>query len=321
MNSSATTSQRAMFVFICFVWGTTWLAMKIGIATVAPGIFAGLRWSIAGAILLGFRRFRGQRVMPPPRLIPRLVFVSVILITLNQVIQLYGLKYITAGLAAVISSALTPLALLVFSVAAGQERFSPRQFGAIGVGVVGVLMLFGPSAVAGTLDVWEIIGAAGVTVGCLCYTAGSVMTRPIMRTLEPVQLAGLTDLIGGAVLLVSALAIEPGAWQSVHFHWGWPAFLAWLYLLVPGSLLSTTMYFLLVRDWGASRPGTYAFISPIIAVVIGCTYFGEKLDWGDALGMTLMLVAAGLALRPAPRTQTSGSVDRVVAVAEAGSRR
>ena len=74
------------------------------------------------------------RVMPPPRLIPRLVFVPIVLTTLNQVIQLYGLKYITAGLAAVISSALTPIALLVFSVTAGQERFSPRQLSAMAVG-------------------------------------------------------------------------------------------------------------------------------------------------------------------------------------------
>jgi drug/metabolite transporter (DMT)-like permease len=88
MNTTSTASQRAMFVFICFVWGTTWLAMKVGISTVSPGVFAGLRWSIAGAIILGFRAFRGQRVMPPPRLIPRLVFVSVVLITLNQIIPL-----------------------------------------------------------------------------------------------------------------------------------------------------------------------------------------------------------------------------------------
>jgi drug/metabolite transporter (DMT)-like permease len=299
MNASSTTSQRAMFVFICFVWGTTWLAMKVGISTVSPGIFAGLRWAIAGAIILGFRKFRGQRVMPPPRLIPNLVFVSVVLITLNQIIQLYGLKHITAGLAAVISSALTPIALLVFSVAAGQERFSARQLSAIAVGIAGVLMLFGPAALAGTLDMWQVIGAAMVTTGVLCYAAGSVMTRPIMRTLEPVQLAGLTDLIGGVVLLVSSLAVEPGAWQSMRFDWGWPAFLAWLYLLVPGALLSTTMYFLLVRDWGASRPGTYAFISPVIAVVLGCSLFDEQLDWGNAVGMTLMLGAAALALRPA----------------------
>jgi drug/metabolite transporter (DMT)-like permease len=301
MNGSATTSQRAMFVFICFVWGTTWLAMKIGIATVSPGVFAGLRWSLAGVIILAYRRFRGERVMPPPRLFPRVIFVSVLLITLNQVIQLYGLKYITAGLGAVISSALTPIALLLFSLTAGQERFRPRQLGAIIVGVTGVVLLFGPSALAGKLDVWEIIGAAGVTIGVLCYTAGSVMTRPIMRTLEPVQLAGLTDLIGGLVLLLSALAVEPGAWGSMRLHWGWPALLAWLYLLVPGALMSTTMYFLLVRDWGASRPGTYAFISPVIAVTVGCAFFGEKLDWGEASGMTLMLGAAWLALRPRSR--------------------
>jgi drug/metabolite transporter (DMT)-like permease len=299
MNASSTASQRAMFAFICFVWGTTWLAMKIGIATVSPGVFAGLRWTIAGAIILAFRKFRGERVAPPPRLVPRLVFVSVLLITINQVIQLYGLKYITAGLGAVISSALTPIALLVFSVGAGQERVSSRQLGAIGVGIVGVATLFGPAAVAGTLNGWEVVGAVFVTIGVLCYTAGSVMTRPIMRTVEPVQLAGLTDLTGGVVLLLSSLAIEPGAWESMRLHWGWPAFLSWLYLLVPGALLSTTMYFLLVRDWGASRTGTYAFISPVVAVVLGCSFFGEKLDWGDGVGMTLMLVAAGLALRPA----------------------
>ncbi len=299
MKPIATLSQRMMFAFICFVWGTTWLAMKVGIQTVSPGVFAGLRWSIAGLVILVVRAVRAQRVMPPPRLLPRLIFVSVMLITLNQVIQLYGLKYITAGLGAVISSALTPIALLGFSVALGQERFSPHQLAAILIGVVGVLTLFGPAAFAGTLDPAEVAGAAAVTVGCLCYNLGSVMTRPMMRTVEPVQLAGLTGLIGGLVLLFASLSVEPNAWQSMQLDWGWPAFLAWLYLLIPGALLSTTMYFLLVRDWGASRPGTYAFISPVIAVAIGSIFFGEKLDWGGALGMTLMLVAAGLALRPA----------------------
>jgi len=83
-----------MLVFICFVWDTTWLAMKIGITTVSPGVFAGLCWSIAGTILLSCRAFRGQRVLPPAHLVPRLVFISVVLITLNQVIQFYGLIYI-----------------------------------------------------------------------------------------------------------------------------------------------------------------------------------------------------------------------------------
>ena len=136
------------------------------------------------------------------------------------------------------------------------------------------------------------------------------MTRPMMRTLEPVQLAGLTDLVGGLVMLVVALAIEPGARELMQLHWGWPAFLAWLYLLVPGALLSTTMYFLLVRDWGASRPGTYAFISPVIAVVIGCSLFNEELDWGEAVGMVLMLAGAFMALR-SPQQFDSAEPERI----------
>jgi hypothetical protein len=91
-----------------------------------------------------------------------------------------------------------------------------------------------------------------------------------------------------------------------------------LYLLIPGALLSTTMYFLLVRDWGASRPGTYAFISPVIAVVLGCSFFGEKLDWGDAVGMTLMLGAAGLALRPSRASATPPAVPAAPAALSRG---
>jgi drug/metabolite transporter (DMT)-like permease len=123
------------------------------------------------------------------------------------------------------------------------------------------------------------------------------MTQPMLRYFGAVQLAGLTDLIGGLILLFASFLFEPGAWDSMSFHWGWASFLAWLYMLIPGSLLSTTMYFFLVRDWGASKPGLYAFIAPVIAVVIGASLFGERLRWADAAGMALMLAAAGLALR------------------------
>jgi drug/metabolite transporter (DMT)-like permease len=297
MRLSAVARQRAMFAFLCFVWGTTWLGMKVGIAVVPPGVFAGTRWTIAGLVLLAVVRFRGERVMPPPRLTARLVLVAVLLVSLNQVIQLYGLKHITAGLAAVISSALTPIALLGFSVALGQEAFTWRQLGAMALGVIGILVLFGPAAFTGTLDVWQVLGALGVIIGCLSYSLGSVLARPMMRTLAPVQMSGLTNLIGGAVLFVTSVAFEPGASEALTLHWGWPAFAAWLYLLIPGSLLSTTMYFLLVRDWGASRTGTYAFVSPVIAVAVGSTLFGEELTWADVTGMVLMLSAAALVLR------------------------
>lgn len=298
MTLSPSARQRTLFVFLCFVWGTTWLGMKVGIATVPPGIFAGSRWTVAGLILMAIRAAKGEPIRVSPRLTGRLVVVALLMVTLNQVIQLYGLKYITAGLAAVISSALTPIALLGFSVAMGQEQSSARQLGAMAVGVAGIFVLFGPDALAGTLDVWALLGAAGVTIGCLCYSAGSVMARPLMRSLAPTQMAAMTNLIGGVILLLASIVFEPGAGAALQLHWGWPAFLAWLYLLLPGSVLATATYFVLVRDWGASRAGTYAFVSPVIAVVLGVMLFGEHAGWSDLAGMVLMLGGAALALRP-----------------------
>jgi drug/metabolite transporter (DMT)-like permease len=289
--------EQAMFGVLCFVWGTTWLAMKVGIATVPPGFFAGTRWTVAGLALLLIRALGGHTLAVPFRLRARLVLCSVLMVSLNQVIQLYGLRHITAGLAAVLSSALTPIGLLGFAVALRQEKFRWQQVGAVALGVAGILVLFGPKALKGELDVMEVLGALAVVVSTLSYAAGSVLARPLMRTMPPAHVAAMTNFIGGGLLLGFALAFEPGALTATTGNWGWPAFLAWLYLLLPGSLGATVIYFLLVRDWGASRAGTYAFISPVIAVVIGLAFFGEQVEAADVLGMILMLSAAGMVLR------------------------
>jgi drug/metabolite transporter (DMT)-like permease len=296
-SGAADASQRAMFLVLCFVWGTTWLAMKVGIATVPPGLFAGTRWTAAGLALLAWRLARGAPVRVPFRLRFRLILVAVLMVSLNQVIQLYGLRFVPAGLAAVLSSALTPISLLGFSVMLGQERFQRRQVAAIALGVAGILVLFVPQALAGTLSWREVLGATGVIVGCLCYSLGSVLARPLMRTMPPAEVAAVTNFVGGTLLLLAALAVEPGAVAAVGGHWGWPAFLGWLWLLLPGSLGATLIYFLLVRDWGACRTGTYAFVSPVVAVVIGMWLFGERVTFSDVAGMVLMLSAAGMVLR------------------------
>jgi drug/metabolite transporter (DMT)-like permease len=289
--------RRAMFAFLCVVWGTTWLAMKVGVATVPPGFFAGMRWGCAGVALLAWRVSQGHRPRIPRRMIGRVVLVSVLLVSLSQVIQLYGLRHITAGLAAVISSALTPIALLGFSASLGQERFTLRQGVAIALGVVGILVLFGPKAFTGELNLPEVLGALGVVIATLFYSFGSVLLRPMMGSLPPADLAWMTNCVGGGLLLIGSILFEPGAHAAMHFDWGMSVWLAWVYLLIPGSLLSTVIYFLLVRDWGASRVGTYAFISPVIAVVLGATLFGEHVEIADVMGMALMLVAAAIVLR------------------------
>ncbi|MGH7211381.1 MAG: DMT family transporter [Acetobacteraceae bacterium] len=296
-SPAVATHERAMFAILCFVWGTTWLAMKVGIATVPPGFFAGTRWTVAGLALLLYRALRGHTLAVPFRLLARLILCSVLLVSANQVIQLYGLRNITAGLAAVLSSALTPIGLLGFAVLLRQEVFRWQQGAAMALGVVGIGVLFGPKALQGELHVPEVAGAFAVICGTLCYALGSVLARPLMRTMPPAHVAAMTNFIGGVILLTGSLMFEPGALAATTGGWGWPAVAAWLYLLIPGSLFATVIYFLLVRDWGASRAGTYAFISPIVAVVLGAALFGEIVRPSDVIGMILMLAAAGMVLR------------------------
>jgi drug/metabolite transporter (DMT)-like permease len=294
---SSATVHRLLFAFVCLVWGTNWLAMKTGIAVVPPGVFSGLRWTVAGLVLLAWRWSRGF----PPRLNPRqagrVLLVSVLLVAVNAPILLYSLKYVGSGLASVVNSALTPISLLGFAVALGQERFNAWQAGAIALGIAGILVLFGPAAMAGTLDTMTLLGTAGVIASCVIYSLGSVLSIPLMRTLPPTELAGMTNFIGGGTLLVLSLIFEPGAWHAMRFDWGVAVWASWLFLVLLGSLGATVIYFLLVRDWGASRTGTYAFVSPVVAVLLGVAVLGEQVHLNDAIGMALMLVAAGLVLR------------------------
>jgi drug/metabolite transporter (DMT)-like permease len=297
LQLSSATVHRLLFVFVCVVWGTNWLAMKVGVAVVPPGIFSGLRWTTAGVVLLTWRWSRGDRPRVNLRLAGRLVLVSVLLVAFNAVINLYSLRHVDSGLASVVNAALTPISLLGFAVALGQERFTVWQTAAVALGVAGILVLFGPAAMNGTLDSLTLLGTAGLIVACLSYSLGSVLSIPLMRRLQPTELAGMTNLIGGVILIVTSLLVEPGAWDALRFDWGWQAWSAWLFLLLPGSLGATVVYFLLVRDWGASRTGTYAFVSPVISVLLGVLVLGEQVHINDAIGMALMLGAAGLVLR------------------------
>lgn len=297
MPISRLNTQRLLFAFLCLVWGTNWLAMKVGVMIVPPGLFSGLRWTVAGLVLVGWRWSQGMPVLVRRALMPRIVMLSIILIPINTFIMLYGLRHVSSGLASVLSSGLTPLGMLLFAVMLGQERFSRQQGYAILLGLGGMGLLYGPKIAAGRLDMLELLGSLGIIVGNLAYCFGSVLSRRLMRMVSPALIAALTNLIGGTILLCLSLAFEPGVAPFLTGRWGMEAWLSWTFQVVAGSLGATVIYFFLVRDWGASKTGTYAFICPVIAVAAGMLVLDETLDPVEAAGMALMLGAAAVALR------------------------
>lgn len=289
------------FCIVCFVWGTTWWATKIAIATVPPFFLAGTRFVAAGIILTAYG-CRDPRIRQWNRRESlRLVLASFLMITLCYGPLFWGMQFIESGLAAVIEMSLTPVALLTCAVALGEERLTLSKITALGLGIAGVGLMFSPDL--GRLLVqhddgqMRLLGGIAVALSAFTYALGSVLARPLLRTYPTTFISGLSMLVGSLVLLAASLAVEPGAREALHFRWNGAAWTGWLYLTVFGSLVAFALYMRLLRDEGASKSGNFAFVSPAIAVLTGAIALHESVPLVTWIGMAVMLGAAYLSLR------------------------
>jgi len=202
---------------------------------------------------------------------------------------------------------LTPVALLAWAVVLGDEVLTTRKVIALLLGIAGVVVIFLPDLghlTAKASGLMPVIGGLTVASAAFTYGLGSVLARPLLRTYTPTLLSGLTTLIGGAVLLILSLAVEPGAHKALGLNWGLGAWLGWLYLTVFGSLVAFALYMRLLRDLGASKSGNFAFVSPAIAILAGALALGETIAPIQWLGMAIMLAAAFISLHGKDRAGT-----------------
>ena len=295
--------NTALFGLMCLIWGLTWVAVKAGIASVPPLFFAGTRFVAAGTVIFAYLLLAGRPVRFARSDAPRLAAVSLLLIASTYGLLFWGMQFIGSGTAAMLELSFTPVALLIFALLLGQERFDPVRASAIVLGIVGLAILFGPKMAAGS-SLWEILGAAATVLAAVVYGLGSVLARPLISARGPWSVAAASMLLGGIVLVAASLCIEPAAWSALRGDWGAGAWAGWLFLLAFGSLCGFTIYLSLLSRWGASKAGSYAFVSPVIALWAGTVVYGEHVTVSDAIGMAVMLAAAAVAVRTEPRLST-----------------
>lgn len=288
------------FLALCLIWGATWIGIKAGVDSVPPLLFASTRFVAAGLLLLILASFRGERLGVAAQDRPRFFVASLLMISLCYGPLFWGMRYISSGTAAVLELALTPIALLLFALLLREERVAVRHVVAIGLGVAGIALLFGPKALAeapaGPSSGRYAVGAFAVASAAFTYGLGSVLARPLLKRYPPFQVAGLTTLVGGGVLLAYAIGFEEGAVRALRGDWGRAAWAGWAFLVLFGSLVGYTLYMRLLRDIGASRAGSYAFVSPVVAVGLGALVFGERIELLDIPAIILMLAGAYLAM-------------------------
>lgn len=290
------------FIILCVIWGTTWPGIKAGIATVPPLFFASTRFIAAGLLLMLLARLRREESKLDWEDGFRFLGVSLLMIALCYGPLFWGMQFINSGTAAVLELSLTPIALLCFALLLREEAWDSSRVLAIGLGVIGLAILFGPQALAGrevdgstsaALRLWAAIAVASAAFS---YALGSVLAKPLLRSYPPFFVAGVTTLVGGAGLFAFSLTFEDGAVDALSGNWGAAAWVGWLFLVIFGSLIGYTIYMRLLRDIGASRAGSYAFVSPIVAVMLGVAIFQETVGALDVVGMLVMLSGAYLAM-------------------------
>jgi drug/metabolite transporter (DMT)-like permease len=306
MSDPVNRKPWAAFTVMCTVFATTFLAIRIGVRDGAsPFLFAGLRFSVAGALLLGVLLLRRRAAWSTvKRLLPRSFAVSLPLTTLTFGAMYWAERRIDSGLMSRLE-ALGPVVTALLARALLGSRLPRSAWLGLALGVTGGALLAG-AAQGGQVDP---AGLALALVSVVAYAAGLVVyDRLFGPDDDPMLVSAFQSLLGGLVLLAAVPLVERAAWPPTA-----PAWLALAYLTIAGSILAHTLSLVVVRDAGSVFASSWLYVSPPIATMLGALVLGERFGTTELLGTGLALCGVYLVSRrvrrvpeASPMAETSG---------------
>jgi drug/metabolite transporter (DMT)-like permease len=297
------------FGAIYFLWGGTFLAIRIAVLEIPPLFTAGLRFFIAGALLYGFMRVRGQ-ARPSLREWRHLALIALLMFVLTYGPLFWAEKYVSSSMTAVIQATLPLTTIALEALVFRSQPLQSRIVLGVGTGFLGVLLLLvrnGEQHLA--MGPCAVILAAGVA-----WSLGTVLSKRLsLPTSRPLS-AGAQMMLGGLVLLV--LSLSTGEMHPLP-HMSTRATLALLYLVIFGSLVAYTAYVWLLGRFSATRVSSHAYVNPLIAVALGHFAAGEMVTLRSGIAAVIIVASVLLILAPAPAA--SRVSNRVVKAAPGGS--
>lgn len=281
----------AAFAVIYLVWGSTFLATRIGVLALPPFLFAAGRFLIAGVLLAVVARVLGERFPSTRREWRHVALFSVLMIPLSNGLSTLTLRHVPSNEGALLaaSSALW-LAGLGALGPRGHKLTWPSIFG-LALGLAGVTLLVWPEhgAAPGHLG-WRALMLAS----SLNFAIASIIYRDAHLAVGPMAFNAVMMLMGAICLGVAGLvAGEPAQWQ-----WSGAGVASMLYLALFGSALAYTSYTWLLKRAPADRVGTFAYVNPAIATVLGWAVLGEALSRAQLVGVLVILAGVALVTLP-----------------------
>lgn len=280
------------YLLMCLIFGTTFLAIKIGVdAGVPPFLSAGLRFFIAGLLLFTFMIWRGKTKVG--LLFHKEMFFTGVGLTFGTFATLYWAEqYVTSGIAAVLSATGPMMIIAIQTFILKQKGNKKTLIGCI-VGIIGVTFLILPGFSIEISHFW-IIGCFAIIIGQVFYASATIYSKHVILkfdTTSPIALNAAQMMHGGVLLILLSVFTENIQLYS-FFN---PATIGSLfYLIIFGSMIGHSLYYWLVSRTNPVFPSTWLYISPLIAVVLGVVFYHEYISWLTGMGALTIIVGTVL---------------------------
>lgn len=288
MNRQETIKAYAAWGAVCLFWGTTYLAIRIGVQRLPPALFAGVRFIIAGSIFLTYLRLRGHP-LPKPREWVHMAVVGITLLVMANGLVVWSEQWVPSGLTAVIIATVPFWSAGLEATLPSGERLSLRKVLGIGIGFAGVIILFAPD-LGGSFDKAYLKGVIVLIFVPFFWSLGSIYSKHHPFQSSAMVAAGTETFIAGVVLTVIGTAL--GEWHAFTLNWKGMASIA--YLIVFGSIVGYSSFIYALSKLPIATVSMYAYINPVIAVILGWLILGERLDWSVATATTVVLLGVAL---------------------------
>ncbi len=290
---------------VCIIWGTTYLALRVGVTQFPPFLFSAIRFLAAGPILLAIVFVLGKLPIPSRKVLAQQAVSGLLLCTFGVGIVGWSEMYVSSGLAAIICSVMPIWVMLInFAVASDDTPAFPVVVGLV-VGLVGIVMIFGEH-VSDFSDPDYTFGIFTTFFGNICWALGTVWVKRKTQSTDPFLAAGLQMLFGGIFLIPMSLVFDDYATITTNTD----MWFALVYLILFGSVAAYACYSYAIKKLPMTLVSLYAYINPIVAVVLGALLLNERLNTRIWMGILITLagiyvVNRGYQIRNFLRTQLS----------------
>jgi len=284
------------FATIYLVWGSTFLAIRVGVHEVPPFLLAAMRFLIAGLVLYGWTIAQGER-SPSWRQWMSAFLLAILIFVLDYGLLFWAEQRVPSGVTAVMMATIPLFMTLSEIILLGTQRVTLRLALALLIGIGGVAVLMGHSLHLGGAPI-DRNGAVALIVAAMSWSVSSALTRKLPLPPSKVMSSGTQMLAGGILLALTAAALGEfrtfRPWTVSRGAW-----LALVYLIIAGSIIAFTAYVWLIHHESPTKVGTYAYVNPVVAVLLGHFLGGEAIGLRTILG-TLFVLAGVVAITTAP---------------------